>query len=272
LKTNKKLCIPKITPTGTLKKGSYMAKKFLRILIVVSVITFAISYFNKDGFPDKSNILDDLYTPPVQTTVHMDAVDIEVESVVYTIQPLYSYELFGMVVSQHYCGTWWDMYHHDLWKDFINIKDLCVVWGENIETEVYNDMEFSSNSWTCNYRWPSSEVRNRFCKTCLSNNHMLSESKTINNLLMDTQIGDQIYLKGYLAQYSHSNNAFKRGTSTVRTDTGNGACETIYIEDYEILKEANPMWHKLYNLSKYSFFLSLFLMLIVFIFSKSDPG
>ena len=89
---------------------------------------------------------------------------------------------------------------------------------------------------------------------------------------MGTEIGDQIYLKGYLSQYSHSNNSFNRGTSITRTDTGNGACETIYIEEYEILKKANPLWRNLYNLSKYCFFLSVFLMLIVFIFSKSNPG
>ncbi len=257
---------------GKLKKDSEMMTKFLKTILLISFIILIAAYFKKDGFPDKSDILDDIYTSPLQTKVHMDAFDIEVEDMVYTIQPLYNYELFGMIVSQHYCGTWWDVYHHDLWKDFINIKDLCVVWGENIETEVYKDMEFSSNSWTCNYRWPNAGVKSRFCKTCLSNNHILSESKGINNKLMDTEIGDQIYLKGYLAKYSHSNNAFTRGTSTTRTDTGNGACETIYIEDYEILKRASPLWRTLYKLSKYAVLFSLFLMLIIFIFSKSDPS
>jgi len=247
-------------------------KTSLRFLLLISVIAFALSYFKKDGFPGKADILDDLYASPVQTKVNMDAFEIESEDVVYTIQPLYSYELYGMVVSQHYCGTWWDTYHHDLWKDFINIKDLCVVWGENIETEVYKDMEFSSNSWTCNYRWPNSEVRKRFCQACLSNNHILSDNKAIKNLLMNTEIGDQIYLSGYLSTYSHSNNTFNRGTSTTRTDTGNGACETIYIEDYEILKQANPGWRMLSTLSTYSIFLSVFLMPAVFIFSKSNPG
>ncbi len=248
-----------------------MIKKLLRILLLISCIVFVAAYIKKDGFPDKADVLDDLYTPPLQTKVYTDAFDIEVENIVYTIQPLYSYELFGMVVSYHYCGTWWDVYHQDLWKDFINIKDLCVVWGDNIESEVHKDMEFSSNSWTCNYRWPNAEVKSRFCSTCLSNNHMLSENKSINNKLMDTEIGDQIYLKGYLAKYSHSNNAFTRGTSITRTDTGNGACETIYIEDYEILKKANPLWRTLYKLSKYTIFLSLLLLLVIFVFGKSDP-
>lgn len=246
-------------------------RKLLRILLLVCCIGLAAGFIKKDGFPDKAGILEDLYTPPRQARVSMDPFDVEAEGMVYTIQPLYSYELYGMVVSYHYCGTWWDTYHHDLWKDFINIKDLCVVWGDNIDTEVYKEMDFSSNSWTCNYRWPNAHVGSKFCKTCLSNNHILSEDKQINRKLMDTEIGDQIYMSGYLAEYSHSDGAFTRGTSTTRTDTGNGACETIYIEDYDILKKANPLWRSLYSLSGYGLVLSLVLMLILFLFSKGDP-
>jgi len=62
---------------------------------------------------------------------------------------------------------------------------------------------------------------------------------------METSVGDQIYFKGYLAEYAHSNRTFTRGTSTSRTDTGNGACETVYVEDYQILRQANRAgdWH-----------------------------
>ena len=71
---------------------------------------------------------------------------------------------------------------------------------------------------------------------------------------MDAKVGDQIYFKGYLSNYSH-NQGFKRGTSTVRTDKGNGACETVFITDFQILKEANMVWRGLHT-----FF---FIMLII---------
>jgi hypothetical protein len=32
------------------------------------------------------------------------------------------------------------------------------------------------------------------------------------------------------------------GTSTTREDTGDGACETIYIDDFEILEPAVNRW------------------------------
>jgi len=68
-----------------------------------------------------------------------------------------------------------------------------------------------------------------------------------------------------LASYSHSNNQFQRGTSTTRTDTGNGACETIYIDNFSIVKEANSGWRQLYAVAKGGAILSL-LGLLVLIF------
>ena len=36
--------------------------------------------------------------------------------------------------------------------------------------------------------------------------------------------------------------AFKRGTSLTRDDTGNGACETIYVQEVEVLRAGGGPW------------------------------
>ena len=61
--------------------------------------------------------------------------------------------------------------------------------------------------------------------------------------------GDEVRIKGVLANYQNTATGFDRGTSISRTDTGNGACETIYVTDFEIAKEANRGWRALYRLS-----------------------
>ena len=33
-----------------------------------------------------------------------------------------------------------------------------------------------------------------------------------------------------------------RGTSTTRNDTGGGACETVYVTQFEIIRRANAGW------------------------------
>ena len=55
-------------------------------------------------------------------------------------------------------------------------------------------------------------------------------------------MGDQVRLTGDLASYSHDAGfAFTRGTSTVREDTGNGACETVFVRGVDVLARA-PQW------------------------------
>ena len=241
----------------------------VRLTLLLSIPLLVISYLLKDDLPDREDILEDLVHDPVQTAVNMVPFEIQTEEIVYTITPLHAYELYGLVVSHHNCGTWWDIYHHDQWKDFVNVKDLCVLWGSNVQTEVYKDMRFTSDSWTCTYYWPNHEVGAKFNHTCLSNNHLLSHDESVTKSLLKTSRGDQIHLRGYLAEYSHSNGDFRRGTSTRRTDTGNGACETIYVEEYEILKTGNPFWRMTFTISKHAILLSLLLIIIRFFRSAS---
>jgi hypothetical protein len=239
-------------------------KALLRLTLFVSIGLFSISYLLKENLPDGEDILQETLQHPIQTPVNMAPFQIEAGEMVYTITPLHAYELYGLVVSYHNCGTWWDIYHHGQWKDFINVKDLCVIWGSNLETEVYKEMRFTSDSWTCTYYWPNHEVGSRFKHTCLSNNHLLSHDESVTRSLLETSRGDQIFLRGYLAEYSHSGGEFHRGTSTNRTDKGNGACETIYVEDYEILKRGNLFWRTIFTVSKYVFLLTLLLIIIRF--------
>jgi hypothetical protein len=59
-----------------------------------------------------------------------------------------------------------------------------------------------------------------------------------------------VRFSGYLVEYAHNHGmAFQRGTSTVRTDTGNGACETVWVEDFQILSRGGGPWPMLFKLA-----------------------
>ena len=73
-------------------------------------------------------------------------------------------------------------------------------------------------------------------------------------------------MKGQLVNYANLNNKFSRGTSITRNDTGNGACETIYVEDFEIIKENSPGWRTAYLAGKAMIALSLLLLVLNFVF------
>jgi len=77
----------------------------------------------------------------------------------------------------------------------------------------------------------------------LSNNHLISDDEFIREQVKRVRIGDQIRVRGYLASYSTEGGG-KRGTSTTRLDTGDGACETLYVEGFDIVRPATSNWRR----------------------------
>ena len=236
-------------------------------LLALCLVLVGVSFFLKDRLPDPSDVVAPLFQEPVQTPTPKAPFRVEAGDQHYTITPRFQYELHGLVVSYHHTGSWWDIYHK-AWQDFLNIKDLCVVWGENIDSGVYSRMKFKSGSWTCWYQWPDRETGALFDNASLSNNHLLAGNPEINRLIMTASIGDQVHFKGYLAEYANDATDFQRGTSTTRTDTGNGACETVYIEDFRILKRANSLWKMIF---RYGWWLAGACLILWIVFAVREP-
>ena len=226
-----------------------------RAVFVVSLLVSGYLYLVKDRLPEASFYDLSQLRDPVQDTTREDIFTTSAGGQNYVIRPVYDYELEGVVVSLHDSDDFLDITHHRRWKDFINLRDLCVIWGGNVENGVYRDMEFSNGTWTCWFSWPNREVGSRFDGTRLSNNHLLIDDDSVKHALMRAEPGDHIRLQGMLVEYSNPGNGFHRGTSVTRTDTGNGACETIYVEDFEIVKKANAQARHLYS---WTFWITVF--------------
>ena len=75
----------------------------------------------------------------------------------------------------------------------------------------------------------------------LSNNHLISADDLIRRQVRKISVGDQIRVRGYLASYSNEGGG-KRGTSTTRLDTGDGACETLFVKQFDIVQAAPGYW------------------------------
>ncbi len=223
-----------------------MTKRLVQLLLASGLILLTAATWQKTALPPRQGLSPDLLKEPVQVQIRQAAFDTTVNGVTYTIQPLYTYDLRGLVVSMHDSKTWWDYIHRE-WNDHLNVMDLCVVWGNNAESGAYHEVEFSSGQFVCYFNPKSIESPRPFDPYSLSNNHLLTDNPDIARTIRKVRIGDQVRFRGYLAEYSHNHDGqpFKRGTSIVRTDTGNGACETIYVEEFEILKPGGGPWRAL---------------------------
>jgi len=235
--------------------------RYFKLLLIVSLILLAITLPFKDKMPAPKTYR--AYLPidsPYQEKIDKEDFDVRSNNQVYEVNPLYAYEITGVIVSETKAGEFGDIWHYKRWKDFINVRDLCVIWGKNVSEGHYKQLKFSSDTWTC---WAQSTGPNGFDFTKLSNNHLLTDNNRIKEKLMTAEVGDLVTMRGYLSEYRNYANGFFRGTSTIRTDAGNGACETIFLTDFKLVKKANPTLRALYDFGFYGLILSLVSLFIL---------
>mgnify|MGYP001176277308 FL=1 len=227
--------------------------KFKHILII-SFAILVISFWNRNELPDKKDMDPQLAVEPIQEMIQLPEFSVNVDGNDYFIQPKYDYELYGMVVSYRVHNS--DTGAHLRWGDHLNVADYCVVWSENAFEAHLNEMTFRNQEWTCYYQYPNREVGSSFNKEKLSNNHLITGDSSIRDRIKKIGIGDQIRIKGWLSSYS-STDRLSRGTSITRSDTGNGACETIYVNEIDIIRIHNSNWRILMYVSLLIFLATL---------------
>lgn len=220
-------------------------RSILKLLMLVSLALLGASLWLREALPPPDALDESLLQEPLQTPIVKPPFQTDVGGITYTVKPLYRYELTGLVVSGHDAGSWRDILHRD-WQDKLNVADLCVVWGVNAKRGSYRGIEFWNGQFTCNWQTSSSELFAAFDQTAISNNHLLTDSPALARAIRSARVGDQIELRGMLSEYSHNHGfAFHRGTSITRTDSGNGACETIYVDDFRIIRSGGGIWRSM---------------------------
>lgn len=236
----------------------------MRILVLSLCALVIFSFYKRNDFVDGQALAEQVLHEPSQTASYKEPFSIDLSGHRYTVVPKFRYDLYGLVVSyRHHDG---DSQLHKSWGDYINMADICVVWQDNATSPWLNQYKFWNGQFTCNIQVFSDEAWHAFKGNQLSNNHLISESPLIRSKVSKVKIGDQIRISGWLSEYSNELGG-KRGTSTNREDTGNGACETIYVERFEILDSANNPW----RIVLYGSLALLILMAIVYFFTPYKP-
>ena len=231
------------------------------IIFGLSLLLLFISFWHRNDFQTGLQPEAGLKNPPLQTLISQAPFNTEMNQVRYQVQPLYDYALYGLVVSfAHHDG---DSMLHKSWNDHLNTSDICVVWSDNAFNLDLNTYSFWNGQFTCNIKTSDSAAWARFNMTQLSNNHLLSNDPLLRSKIRDVAVGDQIYIKGWLAEYT-SQGGGKRGTSIVRNDTGNGACETIFVSEFDILRTSTNPWRK-------ALYLSLAVLMITTVYHFFSP-
>ena len=160
---------------------------------------------------------------PLQTTV--TASD-SWQRGAYQIEPLAGYDITARVLSTR---TYW------MGRDSnISPVDFAVAWGEMSDQTLIDEFRFSQGSRHLYYRprgampLPMDEVNAH-----VANMHLIPASDDISKRLEAVSPGQVVTMDGYLVQV-HGPNGFAWKSSLSRTDTGEGACELMWVDQLSV--------------------------------------
>jgi hypothetical protein len=211
----------------------------LKTVIAVSFFLLIIAIWNRNNLHSELKLHPQLQQAPLQSAVLLNPFEASVNDQTYEVAPLYDYELYGLVVSYKLHDGNYGL--HRRWGDHLNVADVCVVWQETAFSKHLNKIDVWNGEFTCNFKTHSDVAWANFRTNQISNNHLISADNYIRRQISKVSIGDQIKVTGWLSNYGQGNHP-KRSTSTTRDDTGNGACETIYVNDFRILSHNTSPW------------------------------
>ena len=159
-------------------------------------------------------------------------IEMNVAGYEVSIYPQYTYEIEALVVhTKNYPGFGLG--------NKLSPRDIALAWGKVAE---YNeDINFH---WKQSGRWVSWSVKSYtevdkiggvdYVSSHLSNNHLIPSNNSVRRKIKKIRKGDHIKIKGYLVNVDAENKngkTFFWNSSTTRDDTGDGACEVIYVTD-----------------------------------------
>ncbi len=234
----------------------YRIRRLIGPLLLAAVALTAIAWFMKGRLVTSAEVESALLQEPEQGDTTREPFEFEYKGQRCRVKPVATYDLWGLVVSHNNIESFADIYHD---STSVDTKDLCVIWGGNLEGDDFREVEFKSGSWTCYFRYPMGV---KFAHNELGNNHLITDDPEIREQIAQVKIGDQIHLQGLLVDYQMDDwESFWRRSSTVRTDSG---CEVIFVEDLEVLERGTPGWYKAYRLGKVLIVVLPILYLVVF--------
>jgi len=207
---------------------------YLAVALLVCVAGAVYLSLREVALPDPSRIGSAIReTEPLQEASDGRPFAIVIKGYTYAITPRATYDISGLVVSQHRGDAFFNLGHK---VDPGNIKDVCVVWGDAVTSGAYRKVTFTSSfSWSRNFTPPFNPEK-------ASNNHLIPATAAIDRQIRAIHVGDQIRLTGFLVDYTVTKDGqeiFTRRTSLTRSDTGNGACEILYVTGLSVIAKGD---------------------------------
>ena len=113
--------------------------------------------------------------------------------------------------------------------------DLALGWGRMSDESILDKIKISQSGRFYRWRVESFPLPRREIETSSANMHMIPANDEVTSMLKKIRNGDIIELSGRLVNAESGSDGWRWQSSQTRTDTGQGACELIWVERLQIV-------------------------------------
>ena len=194
-----------------------------RILLIIAVLGILAFPLIGDPISHEPGVL--APTPPLQQEVD-DGLRFTHKS--YHINPLASFEATARVLSRK---------RYRLGREAsLAPVDLALGWGAMSDETILDSFTiWQSNRWYW-WRYKTLPIPKKEVIFSSANMHMVPADNYIKNQLLKVKEGHLVRFKGYLIEAS-ADDGWRWRSSLSREDSGDNACELVWVEELEILTD-----------------------------------
>jgi len=143
----------------------------------------------------------------------------------FTIKPLAKFALTARVLGRA-------DYRWDALARLVPV-DLALGWGRMSDSDVLDKVHVSQSGRFYLWQVRQFPIPEREIVESSANMHLIAADDGIERAIKRTRVGDVVSFDGYLVEADWPNGA-RTVSSLTRSDTGAGACEVVWVENFTI--------------------------------------
>lgn len=113
--------------------------------------------------------------------------------------------------------------------------DLALGWQRMSDQSVVDAIKISQRGRWYSWRTDDLPIPARDIEQCSANMHMIPKNDRVRKALLAVRTGEIVSIEGYLVNV-WADGGWTWNTSKSRDDTGDGACEIIWVEKFEVVE------------------------------------
>ena len=145
----------------------------------------------------------------------------------YFITPLADFEVNARVLSRRTYS--WGR------ESDLSPVDFALGWGRMSDEAVYSQINIRQSNRFYYWQVQQFPIPRREIETNSANMHMIPANQSVERSMRNVRNGDLITFKGKLVK-AEAPDGWSWVSSLTRTDTGRGACELVFVEEFEIIE------------------------------------